>query len=146
MTPLTFETLSGRSVAWRSWPGTRAGTIDHIALGRWCQVVVVAPATADFLARWSGGRADDLATSLLLALEPRVPVLCFPAMNPQMWNHPATRRNVEWLRSLTDRHVHVGEPVDKEVACGEYGAGGLAEPRDIVAELERYWQSESRGA
>lgn len=136
VTPMTFEALSGERVWTDLLPGCTDGQIDHIELGRWAQVVAVVPATADFLARLQAGMANDLPLALLLALPKSVPVLLAPAMNREMWSHPATQRNLEVLRSWREVQYHVLEPVDKELACGEFGPGGLPEPGHIAARVE----------
>src|SRR6185436_16729036 len=106
--------------------------MGHIQLSREADLVVVAPATADLLAKMAAGLADDLATTLLLATDKKV--LAAPAMNVRMWQHEATRRNVARLRA---DGVTVLEPEEGEMACGEYGPGRLPEPEAILAGIER---------
>ncbi len=105
--------------------------MGHIRLSREADLVVVAPATADLMAKMAAGLADDLASTLLLASDK--PVLVAPAMNPQMWAHPATRRN---LARLTEDGVHVVGPNPGDMACGEVGSGRMAEPHEILAAIE----------
>jgi phosphopantothenoylcysteine decarboxylase/phosphopantothenate--cysteine ligase len=105
--------------------------MGHIRLSREADLVVVAPATADLLAKMAGGHADDLASTLLLATDK--PVLVAPAMNPMMWGHAATRRNVERLRADGVRFVG---PNPGDMACGEVGAGRMAEPHEILEAVE----------
>ncbi len=124
----TFEGLTGGPVHTDLWERPMA----HLDLGRDADVVVAAPATADLLARAARGRADDLATAVLLAAD--APVALCPAMNVRMWEHPATRRNAARLREDGARIVG---PVHGELAEGEVGTGRMAEPRRIVAELGR---------
>jgi phosphopantothenoylcysteine decarboxylase/phosphopantothenate--cysteine ligase len=135
VTAMTFEALSGRRVCTELLPGVSDGAIDHIRLGRAADVVGVVPATANFLAKLWAGVADDLASATLLALEKRVPIMVAPAMNREMWSHPATRRNVRELVELHEGRLRVLEPVDKELACGEVGTGGLPEPAAIAKQL-----------
>lgn len=131
----TFEGLTGRVVHDDLWERPMA----HLDLGREASAAVVAPATADLLARLAAGRADDLAAATLLAFDgPRL--LC-PAMNTRMWENPATRRNVEVLRGFGDRFVG---PEHGELAEGEVGRGRMAEPQTIFAELGRLLEPESR--
>lgn len=104
----------------------------HLDLGRDADVVVVAPATADFLSRMAAGRADDLASTAVLAAD--APVLAAPAMNTRMWENPATRENVDRLR---ERGVRIVGPDDGELAEGEVGPGRMVEPRSILAEAGR---------
>jgi len=108
--------------------------IGHIRLSREADLVVVAPATADLLAKIAHGLADDLATAVLLATDKQV--LAAPAMNLRMWEHPATRRNMATLRA--DGIAFVG-PEEGEMACGEYGLGRMAEPEAILAAIERFF-------
>ncbi|MEZ5541499.1 MAG: bifunctional phosphopantothenoylcysteine decarboxylase/phosphopantothenate--cysteine ligase CoaBC [Pseudomonadota bacterium] len=128
ITPLTLQTLSGQPVHTELLDATAESTIGHIALARWADVLLIAPATADCIARLSQGRADDLLAAVALACE--APVAVAPAMNRAMWEHPATRANVDTLRS---RGVHVFGPAPGEQACGETGPGRLLEPAALVA-------------
>src|SRR5699024_2162540 len=104
--------------------------IGHIQLSRNADLVVVAPATADLLAKMAHGLADDLASTLLLATDKRV--LVAPAMNVRMWHHPATQRNLRTLRE--DGILFVG-PKDGDMACGEYGTGRMSGPESILAAI-----------
>lgn len=132
VTPLSVATLSGEKVFTDLFSLTDEAEIGHIRLAREADLVVVAPATADRLAKMAGGLADDLASTVLLATDK--PVLVAPAMNPFMWAHPATRRNVERLRA---DGIHVVGPNPGDMACGEEGAGRLAEPAEILAAIHR---------
>jgi phosphopantothenoylcysteine decarboxylase/phosphopantothenate--cysteine ligase len=127
ITPLTLQTLSGHPVATGAWDLTDGSDIQHIALARGLDLFLVAPATANVLARMAHGLADDVLTTFHLAVT--APVLVAPAMNVWMWEHPATRDNV---RILERRGVHVVPPGIGELACGEEGVGRMAEPDDIV--------------
>ena len=132
ITPLSAATLSGDSVRDDLFSLTDEALIGHIELSRAADLVVVAPATANLLARMAGGLADDLATTVLLATDKRV--LVAPAMNVRMWLHPATRRNLDRLES--DGVLVVG-PDSGPMACGEFGPGRMAEPQAIVKAIER---------
>ncbi|MDR0247608.1 MAG: bifunctional phosphopantothenoylcysteine decarboxylase/phosphopantothenate--cysteine ligase CoaBC [Burkholderiales bacterium] len=125
--PLTLQALSGRPVWTEMWQGSQDG-MQHIALSRGAQAIVVAPATADFLARTAQGRADDVLSALCLARE--CPMFVAPAMNKQMWTHPATQRNVACLRA---DGINVLGPDTGEMACGEIGEGRMLSPEAIVA-------------
>jgi len=126
--PLTFEALTRRSVLVEGLdPGMG---ILHIDLARWPDLVVVAPASADLLARQAAGMADDLLATVLLATT--APVVVVPAMNPAMWQHPATQANVATLRG---RGVTVVPPATGPTACGEEGQGRMPEPADLLREL-----------
>ena len=131
VTPLSAATLAGESVRDDLFSLTDEALIGHIELSRAADLVVVAPATANLLARMVGGLADDLAATLLLATDKRV--LVAPAMNVRMWLHPATRRNIERLKA--DGVLVVG-PDSGPMACGEFGPGRMAEPPAIVEAIE----------
>jgi phosphopantothenoylcysteine decarboxylase/phosphopantothenate--cysteine ligase len=129
VTPLTFQALSGRPAAVDLFPaGLEDDGMQHITLARQADLVIVAPASADLIARAATGRADDLMTCVLLAT--LVPVLVAPAMNPAMWAHPMTQDNVQRLSSRAG-YRFVG-PASGEAACGEEGPGRMAEPSEIV--------------
>jgi phosphopantothenoylcysteine decarboxylase/phosphopantothenate--cysteine ligase len=130
ITPLSAAALSGDKVYDDLFSLTDEAEMGHIELSREADLLVVAPATADLLARMASGLADDLATTALLATDKKT--LVAPAMNLRMWLHPATRRNVEVLRR--DGVLFVG-PDDGDMACGEYGPGRMAEPPAIVAAI-----------
>jgi phosphopantothenoylcysteine decarboxylase/phosphopantothenate--cysteine ligase len=128
---LSFAALSGAPVHSDLFSAALEGEMGHIRLSREADLIVVAPATADMLARAANGLANDLATTLLLATDKRV--LFAPAMNLRMWLHPATRRNVERLAS--DGALFVG-PEEGDMACGEYGPGRMSEPEAILRAIE----------
>jgi len=132
VTPMTLAALSSDKVYHDLWDLKDEAEMGHIQLSREADLIVVAPATADLMARMAGGLADDLATTLLLATDK--PVLAAPAMNVRMWLHPATRRNVERLRA---DGVTVMVPDEGDMACGEWGPGRLPEPEAIAAAAER---------
>jgi phosphopantothenoylcysteine decarboxylase/phosphopantothenate--cysteine ligase len=130
VTPLTVGALAGQRVRDRLFDLTAEAEMGHIELSRAADLVVVAPATADLVARLANGQANDLASTLLLATDKRV--LLAPAMNVRMWEHPATRRNL--AAAVADGALVVG-PNKGEMACGEYGFGRMAEPSEIVAAI-----------
>jgi phosphopantothenoylcysteine decarboxylase/phosphopantothenate--cysteine ligase len=123
ITAMTLAALSENPVHTTLWDLTNEVEMGHIQLSRSADLVVVCPATADLLAKMAHGIADDMATTLLLATDK--PVLAVPAMNVRMWEHKATQDNV---KSLIERGVHVLDPDEGPMACGEYGAGRLPEP------------------
>jgi len=131
VTPLAVASLSGSKVFTNLFSLTDEAEMGHIRLSREADLVVVAPATADLMAKLAHGLADDLASTTLLATNQRV--LLAPAMNPQMWAHPATERNVARLRA--DGIAFVG-PNPGDMACGEVGLGRMAEPQEILAAIE----------
>jgi phosphopantothenoylcysteine decarboxylase/phosphopantothenate--cysteine ligase len=126
VTPLTLQTLSGTRVGTDTFDLTEESEIGHIRLADTADVVLIAPATANVLAKMAHGIADDLLTTVLLAT--RAPVVVAPAMNVHMWEHPATQANLE---TLVGRGVRVVGPASGSLACGYEGAGRLAEPADV---------------
>lgn len=130
VTPLSVSALAGDKVYTELFDLTDEAEMGHIQLSRVADLIVVAPGTADLMAKMAGGRADDLASTLLLATDTRV--LLVPAMNVRMWQHPATQRNLAQLRG--DGVLFIG-PNDGEMACGEFGPGRMAEPEEIFAAI-----------
>jgi phosphopantothenoylcysteine decarboxylase/phosphopantothenate--cysteine ligase len=125
----TFQAITGEPVWSELWDVRMPNGMAHIDLGRDAAMVIVAPATADVLARLALGRADDLLTTLCLARDAGCALMVAPAMNRQMWEHPATRRNLETLRG---DGVLVAGPASGDQACGEVGMGRMLEPQDIL--------------
>ena len=136
VTPLSVSALAGEKVYSALFDLTDEAEMGHIQLSRVADLIVVAPATADLLAKMAQGRADDLASTLLLATD--TAVLVAPAMNVRMWHHPATQRNLAQLRA--DGVGFVG-PEAGEMACGEFGIGRMAEPEAIFASIAAALQS-----
>lgn len=134
VTPLTFAVLSGRKVATSLFEDGDP-EIDHIRLARWPDVIAVAPATAHTIARLALGLADDLLSTVVLAAHQDVPVVLAPAMNAAMWEQPVVQRNLETLAG--EPRFAVVPPVEKQLACGETGVGGLATEAVILAAIER---------
>ncbi|MGI9464014.1 MAG: flavoprotein, partial [Aestuariivirgaceae bacterium] len=130
VTPLSVATLCGEKVFTDMFDLTDETEIGHIELSRSADLVVVAPATADLMARMAGGQANDLATTALLATDK--PVLIAPAMNVRMWQHAATQRN---LATLETDGIEVIGPNDGDMACGEFGPGRMAEPAEIIEKI-----------
>ena len=126
----TFQALSHRPVRTSLWDAQAEAAMGHLELARWAQRVVIAPATANTLARLAHGLADDMVSTLCLATT--APLAVAPAMNHVMWRHPATQANVETLRS---RGVQVIGPNDGPLAEGESGPGRMTEPGEILAAL-----------
>ena len=131
VTPLTFQTLSRNPVGVDPFALPEEWKPEHISLAA-ADAVVVAPATANVLAKMAHGLADDLLTATLLAT--RAPIFVAPAMNDGMWEHPATQANLATLRS---RGVTVIEPAAGELACGTEGKGRMADPADILQTVKR---------
>ncbi len=129
--PLTFHTLSGNAVGLDMFEDRRPlDPIEHISFAKWGELVAVCPATANFLAKMAHGLADDLASATVLAS--RAPVIACPAMNDGMWDNPATRANVELLKS---RGVAMVGPVSGSLACDTEGIGRMADRETIVKEI-----------
>jgi phosphopantothenoylcysteine decarboxylase/phosphopantothenate--cysteine ligase len=136
--PLALQTVAGEPVRSELFDLGAESRIGHIELADWAELVVVAPATADLLAKMAHGLADDLASTLLLAT--RAPVLAAPAMNVNMWSHPATRANVEALRA---RGVRFVGPEAGELACGWEGVGRMSEPFAIASQVDLAFATKS---
>jgi phosphopantothenoylcysteine decarboxylase/phosphopantothenate--cysteine ligase len=130
VTPMTFQAVSGRPVRTDLWDESAEAAMSHIELARWAQLVLIAPASADLIARLAGGRADDLLTTLCLATE--APIVIAPAMNRVMWANQATQANVG---VLVARGVRFLGPASGNQACGEIGAGRMWEPNLLAASL-----------
>ena len=130
VTPMALAALSGNQVHTSLWDLKNEAEIGHIQLSREADLVVVCPATADLMAKMAAGIADDLGTTLILATDK--PVMAVPAMNVRMWEHQATQRNVEWLRTAG---VRVMQPDEGPMACGEFGPGRLPEPEMVWLEI-----------
>ncbi|MFY2823608.1 bifunctional phosphopantothenoylcysteine decarboxylase/phosphopantothenate--cysteine ligase CoaBC [Ruegeria sp. MALMAid1280] len=131
VTPLSVSALAGDKVYRDLFDLTDEAEMGHIQLSRSADLIVVAPATADLMGKMAGGLANDLASTLLMATD--TPVLCAPAMNVRMWDHPATQRNLKQLQADGIRYVG---PNEGDMACGEYGPGRMSEPLEIVAAIE----------
>ncbi|NNK16237.1 MAG: bifunctional phosphopantothenoylcysteine decarboxylase/phosphopantothenate--cysteine ligase CoaBC [Sulfitobacter sp.] len=131
VTPLSVSALAGKKVFRDLFDLGDEAEMGHIQLSRVSDLLVVAPATADLMAKMAQGHANDLASTLLLATD--TPVMIAPAMNVRMWDHPATQRN---LNTLKQDGVTVVGPNEGDMACGEYGPGRMAEPMEIIAAIE----------
>ncbi|HXC19985.1 MAG TPA: bifunctional phosphopantothenoylcysteine decarboxylase/phosphopantothenate--cysteine ligase CoaBC [Steroidobacteraceae bacterium] len=130
VSPMTFQAVSGRPTRSDLWDTAAEAAMGHIELARWAQIVLIAPASADFIARMAGGRADDLLTTLCVATE--APILLAPAMNRVMWANKATQANIE---TLVARGVRILGPGSGNQACGEIGAGRMWEPLKLAEAL-----------
>ena len=138
ITPVTLQALSNRAVYSSQWDAREPNAMAHINLTRGADAVVIAPASADFIAKLAQGRADDLLSLLCLARPiERCPLLVAPAMNREMWAHPATQRNCAQLR--LDGAAILG-PGSGDQACGETGDGRMLEPAELLAELVAFFQ------
>ena len=130
--PTTFQALTGRPVYRDLFEPHDHYQGEHIGLARRANLMVVAPASADFLAKAANGLADDLLSTLVLTIT--CPLLVAPAMNTEMWNKPATQRNLARLR---EDGVHIAAPGSGWLSCGQIGPGRMAEPQDLLAQIEQ---------
>ena len=138
MTPVTLQALSNRPVYVSQWDAREPNNMAHINLSREADAIVVAPASADFMAKLLHGRADDLLSLMCLARPiESVPLILAPAMNREMWQHPATQRNMAQLTADGARVLDVGQG---EQACGETGDGRMLEPEEILEDLIAFFQ------
>ncbi|MBI5265735.1 MAG: bifunctional phosphopantothenoylcysteine decarboxylase/phosphopantothenate--cysteine ligase CoaBC, partial [candidate division Zixibacteria bacterium] len=140
ITPLTLETVSGNPVEWEMFPANQFVATRHIDLAEWPDLFVIAPATANFLGKVSGGISDDLLTTILCATAK--PVLIAPAMNPQMWRNKVTRRNYDYVKKELG-FLSVG-PAEGEMACDAWGVGRMAEPEEIFSAVESFFLKSSK--
>ena len=134
ITPLTFQALSGEPVHTSLLDPEAEAGMGHIELARWADLLLVAPASANAIARIAAGAADDLLTTVILATP--APVMVAPAMNQQMWQNQITQRNLQILR---DYHIQVIAPDSGSQACGDVGAGRLPEPEELVQRVQAYF-------
>ena len=136
VTPLSITSLSNNKVFEDIFDINNEKEIDHISLSRWADIVLVLPATANMMSKLSSGKAEDLATTVILASNKEV--LLVPAMNVRMWLHKATQNN---LKKLLDFGYKFIGPVNGEMACGEYGEGKMSSPRQIFSYLKNYFKN-----
>ncbi|PTO86841.1 bifunctional phosphopantothenoylcysteine decarboxylase/phosphopantothenate--cysteine ligase CoaBC [Vibrio splendidus] len=135
ITPLTMQAVSGRPVSDSLLDPAAEASMGHIELAKWADLVLLAPATADLIARMTAGMGNDLLTTLLLATD--APVAVSPAMNQQMYNHPATQENIATLKR---RGCEIWGPAAGEQACGDVGMGRMLEPMQLVHRCEDFFQ------
>ncbi|MEY8515106.1 phosphopantothenoylcysteine decarboxylase [Lactococcus taiwanensis] len=133
ITPLTLQVLSKNKVHLDIMDEEQPAVVNHIELAKQTELFLVAPATADTISRLAQGRADDIVTSVALALEPGTPKYLAPAMNTKMYQHPLTQRNIEILKKIDYNMI---QPKKSLLACGDFGEGALAELADIVSALQ----------
>jgi len=133
VTELTLQTVSGHSVYSDVFASINAHATEHISLPEWCDVMIVAPATANVLAKMANGIADDALTTTICSCVARKPMIVAPAMNDKMWENPATQRAIETIRTWDK--VQVIEPAEGPLACGTYGKGRMPEPEELCEAL-----------
>lgn len=141
ITPVTMQALSGKAVYTSQWDAREGNNMAHINLSREADVILIAPASADFMAKLIHGKADELLSLTCLARPlQKVPLILAPAMNREMWAHPATQRNVAQLKADGTHVLDVGQG---DQACGETGDGRMLEAEEIVEELQAFWTPKS---
>lgn len=134
ITPLTLETVSDRAVAVKLFPQDEFVSTRHIDFSDWADLIIVAPATANFMGKISAGISNDLLTTVVCAH--KKPILIAPAMNPGMWENAVTQKNFEFLKSLKHKFV---EPSEGEMACDHFGVGRMAEPEEIFKRISEHF-------
>lgn len=134
VTPLTLQTLSGHPIHTNLFDLHEEGTIGHTTLASRADLVLIAPATANLIARFFAGMCDDIVTAVVCAT--KAPVMLAPAMNVHMWDNRITQRNIHGLKELG---FHVIEPAEGKLACGDEGMGRLPEPEEIVREVTNFF-------
>ena len=138
VTPLSIASLSQNKIYEDIFDSEKEGEMDHISLSRWCDIILFAPITANSIAKLASGRADDLASTLVLASNKKI--ILVPAMNVRMWTHKSTQNNINKL--LDYGYLSVG-PSRGEMACGEYGEGKMSSPEEIYKFLENYFYNKN---
>ena len=138
VTPMSITTLTNSKTLEDIFDKNSETEIDHISLSRWSDLIIVLPTTANFMTKLSLGKAEDLATTVILASNKDI--LLVPAMNVRMWTHKATQRNVKTLKDYG--YLFIG-PEKGEMACGEYGEGKMSSPKQIFSFLDNYFNKKS---
>ena len=136
VTPLSITSLSQSKVYQDLFDLENEAEMDHISLSRWADIILIAPATANTIAKLANGNSDDLASAVALASNKQIFIA--PAMNVRMWDHQSTKENIFKLSAYTYKLIG---PEIGDMACGEYGEGKMSEPKKIVNELEYYFDS-----
>lgn len=130
--PLLFEVISCNPVRTNTFERKSGGDIEHVGLARWADLVVIVPATLNFIGKMANGIADDMASVTLTACNKKV--MAVPAMNPAMWDNPAFQRN---LKQIKKDGIIIVEPTKGKVACGEHGKGRMPEPEEIFNKIKK---------
>ena len=138
VTPLSLASLAGAKAYEDIFDVNNESEIDHISLSRWADIILVMPTTANLMAKLTAGKAEDLATTIILASNKEV--ILVPAMNVRMWIHKATQRN---FKTLLDFGYKFLGPIKGEMACGEYGEGKMSSPRQIFSYLNNYFKDKN---
>jgi phosphopantothenoylcysteine synthetase/decarboxylase len=133
VTPLTFEVLSGNPVPAGMFSPRADQSVEHVEMATWCDLFALVPATANVIGKLASGIADDQLTTVTMAIPAAKPRILAPAMNVHMWENPILQRNLKLLSDPQGPAYRIVPPVEKELACGDVGMGGLAEVNDICA-------------
>lgn len=139
VTPLTFQSLSNSPVYLDTFDTINKESIEHILLADWCDIALIAPATANTIAKISNGLADNLLTTVICAIPDQIPILIAPAMNSHMWSNPINQKNISTLVNIEingKRKYNIVEPRYGKLACGYEGKGALADPEVIISALD----------
>jgi phosphopantothenoylcysteine synthetase/decarboxylase len=131
VTPLTFEVLSGHPVPEDMFSPRADPSVEHVEMAAWCDLFLLAPATANVIGKLASGIADDQLTTVTMAIPAAKPRYLAPAMNVHMWDNPVLQRNLKYLADPKEAGYRIIPPVEKELACGDVGMGGLAAVEDI---------------
>jgi phosphopantothenoylcysteine decarboxylase/phosphopantothenate--cysteine ligase len=135
VTPLTFQSLTNHPVYVDMWQTYNKEEVEHISLAKWADIMVISPATANIIGKIANGLADDLLTTVIMALPKETPVLIAPAMNTNMWENPIVQRNVESLSK--DKKYKFIDPRKGVLACRDEGSGKIADNEDIFEEVQK---------
>jgi len=135
VSPLTFQSLTNHPVYVDMWQTYNKEEVEHISLAKWADIMVISPATANIIGKIANGLADDLLTTVIMALPKETPVLIAPAMNTNMWENPIVQRNVESLSK--DKKYKFIDPRKGVLACRDEGSGKIADNEDIFEEVQK---------
>jgi phosphopantothenoylcysteine decarboxylase/phosphopantothenate--cysteine ligase len=135
VTPLTFQALTNHPVYTNLWNPTNLNTVEHISIAHWPNIIVIAPATANSIAKIVHGFADNLLTTIVLAKKPETKMIVAPTMNTFMWNNSITKSNIELLKKINN--THIVEPRSGTLACRDEGTGKIAENETIIEEIKK---------
>jgi len=137
ITPLTIQTLTSNPVYSNSFLTISETEVEHIALAEWCDLMIIAPASANTIGKVANGIADNLLTTVIMAISEKTPIIIAPAMNTNMWNNKIVKENIRKLKNISKQYIFVNPKVGR-LACGDYGEGPLAETKDILTAIKKY--------
>jgi len=137
ITPLTIQTLTSNPVYTGLFINMSEAEVEHIALAEWADLMVVAPASANTIGKVANGIADNLLTTVIMAISEKTPIIIAPAMNTNMWNNKIVKENIRKLKNISKKYIFVNPKIGR-LACGDYGEGPLAEMKDILTTIKKY--------